>query len=462
MRVLQRRWRCPGTWLGVVLIAGWWAAPGRADDWPQWLGPERDGVWRETGLLERFPAGGPKVVWRVPLGTGYSGPAVAGDRVYVMDRLRPVDASGKPKPPTRDGIPGTERLLCLAAADGKVLWKDEYDCPYTISYGTGPRTTPVIRDGRVYALGAMGDLRCLDAATGKPIWTKKLLKEYGLEAPQAWGWAAHPVLEGDLLYVLVGGKGSAVVAFHKDTGKEAWRALTTVEPGYSPPILIRAGGKWQLVVWLSESINGLNPETGEVYWTQRYPVGREPQRPAVNISTVRKDGDLLFLSSYYHGPMMLKLAADRPAVSVLWRGKSNNPERPDGLHTIMAAPVLRGGILYGVGQDGELRCAEAATGKQLWSTFEATGVESRDCVTAFLVPQGEGSRFVIFNDQGDLILADLSPRGYKQIDRAHILDPVQSARGRQVVWSHPAFAHRCVFARNDKEMVCVSLAATGG
>jgi outer membrane protein assembly factor BamB len=449
--------RASAFWLGVVLAGTLGAAVGRADDWPQWLGPQRDGIWRESDLLAKFPQGGPKVRWRAPLGTGYSGPAVVGDRVYVMDRERAKDADGKPKPPTRDGIPGTERLLCLSATDGKLIWKDEYDCLYTISYPTGPRTTPLIRDGWVYSLGAMGDLRCLDAATGKPRWTKNLVKEYELDGPQVWGYAAHPLLVGDLLYCLVGGKGSAVVAFHKDTGKEVWKALDTQETGYSPPVLIKAGGTEQLIIWLSESINGLDPKTGGVYWTQAYPEKQPPQRPAVNIATVRQDGDLLFLSTYYHGPMMLKLAADKPAASVLWRGKSNNPAKPDGIHALMASPVIKGGHIYGVSADGSLHCVEAQTGKDLWSTFDATGGEASDCGTAFLVPQGD--RFIVYNDHGDLILAELTPKGYHEIDRAHILEPAEFSRMRHVVWSHPAFAHRCVFARNEKEIICVSMAA---
>src|SRR5262245_22424729 len=113
-----------------------------ADDWPQWLGPKRDGLWREKGLVEKFPPGGPKVLWRAPLGAGYSGPAVTGGRVYVMDRLRAKGPDGKPARPTRDGIPGKERLLCLDAATGKQIWKYEYDCPYTVSYPSGPRVTP--------------------------------------------------------------------------------------------------------------------------------------------------------------------------------------------------------------------------------------------------------------------------------------------------------------------------------
>jgi outer membrane protein assembly factor BamB len=444
----------------LVIAAPLAAGTGKAADWPQWLGADRDGVWRETQLVEKFPKGGPKVLWRAPLGAGYSGPSVVADRVYVMDRERAKDEKGQPLRPTRQGIPGKERVLCLGATDGKVLWKHEYDCPYTISYNSGPRTTPLVHQGRVYTLGAMGDLLCLDAAAGKVRWSKNLMKEYKIESAQAWGWAAHPLIDGDLLYCWAGGEGSAVVALNKDTGKEVWKALSSQEVGYSPPMIYEAGGKRQLIVWLSEAIYSLDPATGQQFWKVDYPADRPPQRPAVNIHTVRKMNDLLFLSTYYHGPMMLKLDADKPGASVLWKGKSNNPARPDGLHVLMATPVFKDGHVYGVGNDGELMCFKADTGEQLWKTFDATGGKKADCATAFLVPQGD--RFVIFNDLGDLILADLSPKGYKEIDRARILEPVEDdLRGREVVWSHPAFARRCVFARNAKEMVCVSLAKEG-
>jgi outer membrane protein assembly factor BamB len=430
---------------------------GQVRDWPEWLGAKRDGVWRETGLVSRFPPGGPKALWRTPLGTGYSGPAVADGRVYVMDRQRAIDANGKPVRPTRAGIPGKERILCLGAADGKLIWKNEYDCPYTVSYPSGPRTTPLVREGRVYTLGAMGDLRCLDAATGKVQWARQLVKDYHLDGPPVWGFAAHPLLRGDLLYCLVGGEGSAVVAFHKDTGKEVWKALTSEEVGYSPPAICEMGGKRQLIIWLSDSINSLDLATGRAYWTVPYPASGKPQRPAVNIATVRCLGDLLYVSTYYNGAMMLKLDADKPGAKVLWTGKSEDPTKPDGLHILMATPVLKDGYIYGVCANGELRCLRTDNNQQLWQTYAATGGKKTDCGTAFLVPQGE--RFVIFNDQGELILAELTPKGYREIDRARIMEPVQAARGRHVVWSHPAFAHRCVFARNDKEIICVSMAA---
>src|SRR5262249_629888 len=287
------------------------------------------------------------------------------------------------------------------------------------------------------------------------------MKEYQLDPPPVWGWAGHPLLDGDLLYCLVGGDKSAVVAFHKDTGQEVWRALTTEEIGYSPPMLFEAGGKRQLVVWLVEAIYSLDPATGQVYWTQPYPPSGQPHRPAQHIVTARRRNDLLFFTSIHHGPMMLQLAADKPAATVLWKGHSNNHSRPDGLHSLMSSPVLKDGHIYGICVAGELRCLRADTGRRLWETCAPTGDKKAVCTTAFLVPQGDGDRVVICNDQGDLILAELTPNGYKEIDRAHILDPVQVSRGRNVVWSHPAFARRCVFARNDKEIVCVSLAADG-
>ena len=306
----------------------------------------------------------------------------------------------------------------------------------------------------------MGDLRCLDAATGGRHWTVNLMKQFKLDDPPLWGWAAHPLLDGDLLYCLVGGEGSAVAAFRKDDGKEVWRALTTEDICYSPPMIYEAGGKRQLIVWLSDSINSLDPGTGTVYWTMPYPVTGKPQRPAANIATVRRMGDLLFFTGPYHGSLMLKLAADKPAASVYWKRQSKDPFNPVNLSALIPTPVLKDKYVYGVSFMGELCCLDAENGNQLWENYALVGGQKADCGTAFLVPQGD--RFVIFNDSGDLILAELSPKGYKEIDRARIVQPVEEARGRQVVWSHPAFAERCVFARNEKEIVCVSLAKKKG
>jgi outer membrane protein assembly factor BamB len=445
----------------VLLVAGYYlfACTGlRANDWPQWFGPERDGVWKESGLLDKFPSGGPKVIWRAPIGAGYSGPAVANGRVFVMDRQSQLGPDGKPARGKKGALQGKERILCLDEANGKIVWMHEYDCSYKVSYPSGPRTTALVNQGRVYALGAMGDLSCLLADTGKVVWKKNLAKEYKATIP-VWGYSASLLLDGNLLYSLVGGEGSAVVAFDKDSGKEVWRALTTEEVCYSPPMIYDLAGKRQLIIWHSESINGLNPATGEVYWSQPYPLKGDAQRPAVNIATVRQAGDMLFFSSTYHGPMLIQVTGGRPGAKVCWNIRSKNPDKPESLNCLMPTPVVKDGFIYGCSFMGELCCLQLGDGKLVWQTYSALSGKKADCGTVFLVPQGD--RFIIFNDQGDLILANLSPKGYQEIDRARILEPAQAVRGRQVVWSHPAFANRCVFARNDKEIVCVSLAADG-
>jgi outer membrane protein assembly factor BamB len=422
-----------------------------ADDWPQWLGPRRDSIWRETNIVTRFPKGGPKLLWRVPLGQGYSGPAVAGGHVYVLDRQNPVGPDGEaPKDKTKV----IERVLCLDAKTGGIVWQHTYPCTYKISYPTGPRTTPVVRGSKVYFLGAMGDLLCLDARKGKVLWEKHFLTDFGVKQP-IWGWSAHPVLEGDLLYCLVGGKGSGVVAFDKDSGKERWRALTSKEIGYAPPALIDAAGVPQLVVWLSDSVSGLDPKTGAVLWTQRYPALGEVTRPSVAIATPRFWKGWLLVSSFYEGSLMLKLGKDRSRVDVAWQSKKDAGGQADILDCVMSTPFALDGFVYGVAGLGGLRCVEVATGKKRWETFQGVAGKKAFLGTTFLVQHQD--RFFLFTDQGDLIIARLTPKEYQEIDRAHLIDPSQSPRGREVVWCHPAFANRCVYVRNDKEMVCYSL-----
>ncbi|MCI0540525.1 MAG: PQQ-binding-like beta-propeller repeat protein, partial [Verrucomicrobiales bacterium] len=228
-----------GRLIGSIVLAT--ASDARSDDWPQWLGPQRDGVWRETGIIEKFPTNGPAVKWRASIGGGYAGPAVANGRVYIMDRQLAKDAKNPSNAFDRAVVPGTERVLCLNEANGEMRWQHEYDCPYSVSYAAGPRTTPLVRDGKVYALGTEGNLFCLDAATGKIVWSRDFKKEFGVPTP-LWGFSAHPLLDGNRLICLVGGPGSTAVAFDKESGKEVWRALTAKEPGYAPPTLIEAGG----------------------------------------------------------------------------------------------------------------------------------------------------------------------------------------------------------------------------
>ena len=442
---------CGRVFLFVLTISG---TQVRADDWPQWMGPQRDGVWRETGIVDTFPTGGPPVRWRTKIGGGYAGPAVVGDRVYVTDKQLPQGTSDPDNPFNRGRTPATERVLCLSDKDGSIVWKHEYDCPYTVSYPAGPRTTPVVQDDRVYTLGSEGNLFCLKADTGDVVWSKDLKQEYQHAQSPVWGYSANPLLDGDKLICLVGGKGTTAVAFHKETGKELWRALDSGGahgPGYSSPVIIEAGGKRQLIVWHPTAVSSLDPETGASYWNQKF-----ESNNGLSVAMPRVSGDHLFVSAFYNGSLLLKLDRDQPQASVVWKRGGENEKNTDALHCLISTPVIDGEHIYGVCSHGELRCLDIKQGDRLWSTFEATSKQSARWGTAFIV-RHEG-RYVLFSEQGDLIFARLTPQGYTEQGRAHLLDPTGPSQRREVVWTHPAFANRCVYARNDKEIVSVSLA----
>jgi outer membrane protein assembly factor BamB len=440
------------TWL-LALTLGCTASL-RADDWPQWMGPERDSVWRETGIVDSFPAAGPPVIWRAEIGSGYSGPAVAQGRVYVFDH-QSGKASDKPADAfARGNIPGVERVVCLDAAHGKVIWSHEYDCPYTVSYPAGPRTTPLVSDGKVFTLGAEGNLLCLDAVTGGVVWSRDFKEDYKIKTPM-WGFAGNPLLDGNRLICLAGGSNTTVVALDKNTGHEIWRALSAKEPGYCSPVIFNAGGVRQLIVWDPESVNSLNPETGDVYWSLK---PSEPVRAGMTIPTPRKMDDWLFLTCFYNGSWMLKLDPSKPEAATVWQSQRVSEKNTDALHSTLSTPFLQDGYIYGVCSYGQLRCLRADTGERVWETMNATTADGKEVRwgNAFIIKNQD--RFFLFNEKGDLIIAKLTPKSYEEISRAHILDPVNVDAGRPVVWSHPAFANRRVYARNDHEIICVDLA----
>lgn len=417
-----------------------------ADDWPQWLGPKRDSVWRETGIVERFPEGGPPVQWRAQVAGGYAGPAVAAGRVYVIDYFAPGERTNDPN--SRSKLQGQERVLCFSAADGQLLWKHQYDCSYEISFPAGPRCTPTVDGDRVYSLGAEGDLRCLKMGDGSLVWSHNFKHDYGAATPM-WGYCGHPLVDGERLFCVVGGAGSIAVAFDKLTGEELWRALSAEEQGYCPPTMIDVGGQRQLVIWHAEAINGLEPDTGRVVWAVPLDANY-----AMGIATPRQLGQYLFAGGIVNKSVLLKWDVDQASPQVLWRG-----ERGRGIGPVMVTPFLEGDYLYGVDGKGELRCVKLATGEQLWTTYAATTHTNRPThsACAFLVKQGD--RYFVPSETGELIIARLTPEKYDEICRAKIIEPTGVAFGRSVWWSHPAFAERCLFARNDRELVCLSLAA---
>ncbi len=424
------------------ILASTFCLPSFGQDWNQWLGPQRDSVWRESGVLTEIPKDGLKVLWRAPVAGGFSGPAVADGQVYVTDYLL-KEGDQTFDPGKRSELKGTERVHCFNAKTGESIWTHENECEYNISYALGPRTTPAVDGDRVYTLGAEGHLFCLNTTNGEVVWKKDFKADYKIAEAPLWGFAGHPLVHGDLLYCLVGGEGSVAVAFNKVTGEEVWRSLSAAGTGYCPPTMINAGGVDQLIIWHAESVNSLNPETGKLYWSV-------PSKPAYEMSIIApiQHGDYLLMTALQGASVLLKLDTEKPSVSEVWQGKGLQPDHNP--------PVVFENHIYGVDVKGHMRCVDLVSGERIWESL-ATCPDGRPAssATGFVVRNGE--HWYITTEQGELIIAQMNPEGFKEIGRAKMLEPTAENWKRKIVWSHPAFAGKCVFARNDKEIVCISL-----
>ena len=414
-----------------------------ADEWPQWMGPGRDNVWREDGVLEALPAAGPRVVWRVPIAGGYAGAAVAGGRVFVTDYVTAADV--KVANFERKASTGTERVLCLDEATGQLLWKHEYPVTYTIAYPAGPRCTPTVDGDRVYTLGAEGDLFCFDAATGKVVWSRDLKKDYATKAA-LWGWASHPLVDGEKLICIAGTDAAHAVAFDTRTGRELWRAGTAPEQGYVPPSIIEAAGVRQLVLVKPDGVYAVDPDTGKILWETPY----NADNGSIIMTPVRI-GDHLYVGGYQGKNLLLKLKADAPGVDVVWR---NKPKQ--GISAVNVQPFVADGIVYGFHESGELRAMRIPEGDFAWRGGGPLGARPQGSGTAFITRHRD--RFFLFTETGDLVIAKLTPAGYEELSRAHLIEPTNVAFGRPVVWCAPAYANRSIVVRNDAEIIRVSLA----
>ena len=414
----------------------------QADDWPQWMGPNRDNVWRESGIILKFPENGPKVLWRTSIAGGYSGPAVADGKVFVTDYVTSDDV--KVGNFERKEFTGTERVLCLDEATGEVQWKHEHPVKYTVSYPSGPRCTPCVDGNRVYTLGSEGDLFCFDIPTGNIVWSKDLKAEYGTKAA-LWGYAAHPLIDGNNLLTLAGGSGTHIVALNKLTGAEKWRSSTSKEQGYSPPTIIESAGVRQLILYRPDAVSSVNPDDGKEYWSVPY----EASNGSIIMSPIVMD-DYLYVAGYSNKSLMLKLDSEKPGAAEVWRDKRNI------ICPVNVQPFLVGDVLYGFDQKGVMRAIKLPDGERLWETQDVIGKRPAGSETAFLVQHED--HFWLFNELGELIIAKLSPEGYSEIDRFKVIEQSNLAFGRDVVWSMPAFASKHAYIRNDNEIICVDLA----
>ena len=384
-------------------------------DWPQYLGPDRNGVYRGPALAESWPSGGPRVVWQKQVGEGFSGPVVAEGRVILFHR-----------------IANLEIVESLDARTGASQWKVEYPTTYRDDFGfdEGPRAVPVVANGTVYTFGAQGQLHAISLTTGVQIWSEDTAKRFGV-AKGFFGAAGSPLVEDGRVIANIGGRGAGVVAFDAKTGKVLWQA-TDDEASYSSPVGATFGGKRSAIFLTRSSLMGLDPATGQIQFQRRW---RARLAASVNAATPLVVGDLIFVSAEY-GPGAAVMRVEGSKLTDLWASD-------EVLTNHYATSVYRDGFLYGFHGRQEFgpsfRAVEFRTGKVRWSQdqFKAGSVTLA------------GDRLLIMRETGELILAPASPDSFKPIARAQVLPAT--------VRAFPALAGGLLYVRNEKTLVCLDL-----
>ena len=401
------------TLLGVaVLLAG---CGGVGAEWPQWQGPTRDNISQETGWLKNWPEGGPDIVWRIPIGEGYSGISIVDGRIYTMH------SAGE-----------DEFAVCLDASDGAEIWRSRTDDNYQSGEGSGPRSTPAVDGDKVYVLSAKGKLYCLDASNGEKVWGHDFVTEFESGMP-GFGFSTSPIIEGDSLLIEAGGKnGKSIVAFDKGTGAVLWTSHTD-GAGYSSPIVIDSNGVRQAIFLTGKSLVSVSPADGTIYWKHvPWPTGND-----INAAVpILLPGDRIFVSAAYDkGSVLLQMKSDGDEMSVeeLWRSH-------DVMENWMSSSVLLGEYLYGF-DESILKCIEASTGEQKWAH------RGFDRGTLLLAD----GHLIILGEGGNLGIAEANPSEYKGVAETQLLE------GR--CFTPPTFVGGKLYLRNQKELVCVDLSA---
>jgi outer membrane protein assembly factor BamB len=385
---------------------------GGATDWPQFRGPRRDGISDETHLLKSWPATGPRVLWRAPMGEGYSHLAVAGGRIFTL-----ADSAAD------------ELLGSYEAKTGKKVWTLRIDSKYSNDQGNGPRSTPTVDGGMVYALSAQGQLVAADAASGKRLWGHDLPKEYGAQSP-TWGVASSPLVEGDLLLVAAGGSSHrSVLAFHKRNGKVAWAALDD-PPGYAAPIAFTSGGLRQILFFTAKGLVSVAPADGRLLWRLPW----ETTYDANAATPIFVAPDRIFVSSGYDtgsGLFRLHVANGQVEAEPLWKSR--------GLKNQFSSSLLSGDYLYGF-DNGTFKCVDVRTGEEKW---KQRGLGHGSLILA------DGHLWVL-SESGRLVLVDASPSGYAERASFQVLT------GR--CWTAPSLVDGVLYLRNQENIMAIDVA----
>lgn len=401
--------------LGPVTIALALAAQAAADDWPQYLGPERNGISRGPALTETWGPSGPRVVWRKPVGAGFSGPVIAQDRLILFHR-----------------VGANEVVEALDPRTGAPQWRYAYPTTYRDDFGfdEGPRAVPVVANGIVYTFGAQGQLHAIELTTGKRLWSEDTMGRFGV--PKGFfGAAGSPLVEDGRVLANIGGRNAGIVAFDQKTGKVLWTA-TNDGASYSSAIGATIAGRRYAIFLTRNALVGVDPATGAPQFQRPW---RARLAASVTVATPLVIGDLIFASAEY-GPGAAVLRLDGSKLVELWASD-------DVLSNHYATSVYHDGHLYGFHGRQEfgpsLRAVELKTGKVRWSQ------EQYRAGTVTLV----GDRLLIVRESGEMVLAPASPDAFRPIARATILPAT--------VRAYPAVANGLLYVRNENTLVCLDL-----
>jgi len=393
-----------------------------AKDWPQWRGPERDGLSQEQGLLQEWPQAGPPQQWVFKnCGIGYSGPAIVGDWLYILG--------------SRDG---TEKLLALDVKNGEERWFADIGAEFENDWGNGPRNTPTVHEGQVYALGAQGTLICVDAKTGEIAW-QKTMQDLGGKTP-FWGYSESPLIHGEHVIVTPGGKQGAIVALDRTNGDLVWQCKElTSGAHYASVMATERNGKAELVQLLVDKGVGLDAATGELLWETPW-----PGRVAVVPTPIIHDNHVYFTSGYGVGSKLVAID-DQYNVEVVYDNKVMKNHHGSVVHV--------GDYLYGYSDSVGWVCQEFLTGKAAWRERTALGKGA--------ISYADGRLYCFSKDEGIAVLAEPSPDGWKEHGRFTLapLSELRKDSGR--IWTQPVVSNGRLYLRDQEVLYSIDDTAQG-
>jgi outer membrane protein assembly factor BamB len=460
--------RLSARFFAAAIFAATFSTSAFAVDWPQWLGPDRDGLTKETGLLKELPEGGPKRAWLFEdCGYGYSGFSIVDGVLYTMG-ARPTkakveaDAGAQPEDTAKqpEDSANAERateaqdeakakddeeapqcqLIALDASSGKELWHVDLGPMLQNDWGGGPRSTPTVVDGRVYALGGKGTLVCVNAKDGSEIWRTNLLERLSGTVPD-WGYCESVLVDGDLVLCTPGGADGAIAALDKATGEVRWRATELDDKAhYSSIVRAEINGQPQYVQLFEKRVVGISPDDGHLLWQSEF-----PGRVAVIPTPIVRDNKIFVTAGYGAGCSLVEIGPDNVPKELYDEDARKLMKNHHG------GVLLVGDCLYGHSDGTGWICMDFATGEQKWREREILGKGA--------IAYADGMFYCLGEEDGEVVLIDASPAGWQEHGR-FTLEPqtkIRSDRGK--IWTHPVIANGKLYLRDQDLVYCYDIKA---